>query len=863
MSAPNLPAEAGTVVIGAGIVGCSAAYHLTALGRDDVVVVDSGPLPTTGGSSSHAPGIMFQTEESREMTKFAAYGRDLYSELTDGDGDPLYNEVGGIEVARTDERMDFLQRRVEWARAWGIADPQILDPAEVAEKLPLVDPEVIRGGFYSPTDGQVSGVKACTALAREAESGGAEFFGHTRVTDLLIEDGAIEGVDTEYGTVEADEVLAATNIWSAKLNDLLDYDFPVAPVEHQYTITESLDELSENSQIADDAALDQYREVTGDAAERLLIGPDRPILRDQDNAMYFRTHGDAYGIGSYNHEPIVPDPDELAENTGDGQGSTHEFTEKHLNEATHPDRPHKAPRQASDELLPATAGRDLEFKYNGMFSYAPNGEPVLGEVPTVDGLWAAMAIWITHAGGAGHVIAEWMENGVPRLDGERLDLHEMDVSRFQPHEGAKEYYLQMAGEQYRQVYNIVHPEWVWDEPRDIRRSPFYGNQADLGAEFWASGGWEAPEWYDANEGLLAEYGDEVPNRDGWEAEYWSPVEGAEHLAVRDRVGLFDQTSFIKIEIEGPNALDFVQRLFTGDMDVSAGRVKYTLMLAEDGGVRADLTVTRFDDDRFLVLTGGGAGGREDLHWIRTHAPDSVTVTDRTSELCGVGVWGPDARNLLQSITEEDLSDDAHGYFRARRITVGSVPALALRVSYVGELGWELYAPTEYGAKLWERLWEAGQDHGVVAAGDGAMDTMRIEKGFRLWGEDLLAEHDPYEAGLGFAVDLDKDEFIGKGAVEQSAEEGVDRKVACLTLDDEEAVVLADRPVVDPDSEEVLGYVHSAEYGYSVGSTVVYTYLPADYAEAGVGVDVLYEGERYPATVRDEPLFDPEGERVRS
>ena len=856
MSRESVPEQADTVIIGAGIVGCSSAYHLADCGATDVVVIDQGPLPTTGGSSSHAPGIMFQTDEPDVLSKFGMYSRDLYSDLEDESGQ-LYSEVGGIEVARTDERMEYLQRRVEWAKSWGVPNPEILTPEEVEDKLPLVDPDAIQGGYYSPTDGQVSGVKACAALAREAERHGVQFFGNTRVTEIETSDGSVDAVETDHGTIKAGRILVATNIWSRPLGETVGLDLPIAPVQHQYTITESLEALAENAQIVDHSVLDNYEAVTGSRAERLLMAPDRPILRDQDNALYFRTHGDAYGLGSYNHDPMVVDPDTLGTNEdGPDQGSIKPFTEEHFETPTHPNRPHKSPRQAIDELLPATRNAELEYKYNGLFSYAPDHLPVLGETPEIDDLWVALAIWVTHAGGAGNAIAEWMEHGVPKLGGEPIDLHDCDVARFQPHEGSKPYYTEMGDLQYEQVYDIVHPKWQRHRQRGLRRTPFYSAQDDLDAEFFESGGWESPQWYESNAGLLDEYS--VAPRSGWEAEHWSRIEGAEHLAVRDGVGLFDQTSFIKIGIEGAGARSFVQRLFANDMDIDVGQLRYTTMLDTDGGVRADLTVTRLDKDQFLVLTGGGAGGRQDLDWIRDHAPVDVSVTDRTSEMCAVGLWGPDARNLLESATDADVSNDAFPYFRARNLYVGSVPVTALRVSYVGELGWEIYAPMEYGAELWETLCDTGQSYDVVPAGGGAMNSMRLEKGYRLWGEDLHTEHTPYEAGLGFTVDLDTS-FIGKDALLDAREAGPRHKIACLTLEDPSAVILEDRPVLDGD--EVLGYVHSAGYGYSIGACIAYTHLPPEYAEPDTSVEIQYEGDRYAATVREEPLFDPGRERM--
>ncbi|WP_256684408.1 GcvT family protein [Halococcus qingdaonensis] len=855
--ANGLPDAAGTVVIGAGIVGCSTAYHLAELGREDVLVLDRGPLPTTGGSSTHAPGIMFQTDEPKVLSKFATYSRKLYSGLERDDGKAIYNETGGIEVARSDERMDYLQRRVEWAKAWGVPDPQLLSPEEVAEKLPLVDPDAIQGGYYSPTDGQASGVRACAALAEQAEAMGAEFVGHTKVEDIEADGEGVQGIVTENGRVECNEVVVATNIWARQLSEKLDVHLPVAPVEHQYTMTEPLAELDGREQdVTDDPVYENYKSVSGDKSEVLLQDPDRPILRDQDNAMYFRTHGDRYGIGSYNHEPVVPDPEELGGNDEDGgnQASIHEFTEEFFENATHPDRQEKAPRTASDELLPATAGKDLDYKYNGMYSASPNGMPTMGPVQECPGLWTGLTTWITHAGGAGKALAEWMETGVPRLPDGPIDLRNCDVNRFAPHTGSWDFTRDLADEEYRNLYSIVHPKWVRTEyQRDIRRTPIYHSHQDLDAELWAEAGWESPQWFESNEDLLESYGEQIPDREGWEGKFWSPLEGAESLHVREAVGLHDMTPFNKMELVGTGVDEFLQNLCTNDMDLDVGQIRYTLMCNEAGGVRADITVTRVDEHRYLLLTTGREVGQNHLAWVREQAPESVVVNDVTSSLAAMVCTGPDARKTLSKVIDADLSDENFPFYTSQQTFVENVPVTALRLSYAGELGWELYTPSEYGETLWEHVMEAGAEYDIRPYGNGALDSLRIEKGFRLWGEDLHTEHDPYEAGLGWAVDLDT-EFVGKEAIAAAAEGDVDRRVACLTLDDPEQVVLADRPVLTSNGDEVLGYVHAAEYGYTVGACVVYTYLPPEFAEPGTEVDVLYEGERYGATVRDEPLL---------
>ena len=852
----SVPKRAETVIVGAGIVGCNIAYQLTQLGHDDVVVVDQGPMPTTGGSSTHAPGIMFQTAEPRELSKFANYSRQLYSELEGADGQQAYNETGGIEVARSEERMAFLQRRVEHATAWEIPDPQILSPEEVTDHLPLVDDSQILGGYYSPTDGQVSGVIACDALAREAMERGAQFVPHTRTEDVETADSSVQAVVTENGTIDCENVVVATNIWARQLGEKLGVHLPVTPVEHQYTMTESLDELSESAvDVTSHPLFENYENVSGEKAKRLLVGPDRPILRDQDNAMYFRTHGDSYGIGSYNHEPIVPDPMELGQNDPDGeQGSVHEFTDYHMDNATHPDRPHKAPRQASNELLPATADKELEFKYNGMFAESPNGLPVMGPVEELEGLWTAAAIWVTHAGGAGKALAEWLVNGVPRLDDGPMDLSHCDVNRFDEHEGSWDFARDIGGEEYRIVYNVMHPKWVWTEfQRDIRRTPMYHSHKELDAELWAEAGWEEPQWFDSNEDLLDRYDDEIPDRDGWEGIYWSPIEGAEALHVREKVGLHDMTSFNKIEVIGSEAGEFLQYLCTNDIDLAVGDVTYTFLCNEAGGVRADITVTRTASDRYLLLTTGREVGNNHVAWVREQSPDGVVVNDVTSSLAAMVCTGPDSRKVLSKVLDADLSDDDFPFYSTKETFAKNIPVRAMRLSYAGELGWELYTPSEYGERLWEHVLEAGAEYDIRPYGNGALDSLRIEKGFRLWGEDLHTEHTPYETDLGWAVDMDT-EFIGRDALAAIADGGdLDHKVACLTLDDPEATVLDDRPVLDPETGEALGYVHSAEYGYTVGQCVAYTYLPPAYAEPGTSVEILFEGTYYDATVREEPL----------
>ncbi|MFB6297379.1 MAG: FAD-dependent oxidoreductase [Salinirussus sp.] len=842
MSSTDLPSRTGTVVIGAGAVGCSVAYHLTELGAENVTVIDQGPLPVTGGSSVHAPGIIFQTSPSKIQTKSAHYTSRLLSDAG------VYDEVGGIEVARSEDRMDFLRRRVEWATAYGLPDPKLLTPTEVTDHLPLVNEEEILGGYYSPTDGRVDGIGA---LQWYIEQSGADFYGHTEVTDIETTGGEVRAVRTNRGRIECDRCVMATNNWGYQTGQMVGIDLPIAPVEHQYVVTEPLAELSEagSGVGSNTTGLD----VPGDRsiAEQMSEGPHRPVGRDQDYSLYFRTHGDAIGMGSYNHETISVDPAKMGTNTEQRQASVRGFTEEHWTKPTHPNRD-KSAKQAFDELLPATADAQYAATENGIFVFTPDGMPAIGPTAAVDGLWSALAIWWTHSGGYGRILAEWMETGVPRLPSGPVDTGGVHVRRFAPHTGETDYFVDRGARRYEQVYSIVEPRWQPDDHRRLRTSPFYHQQKDLGAEFYQSGGWESPQWYESNADLVERYEDRIPDQDGWQAINRSPIEGAEHLHTREKVSMFDMTTFSSIVVEGPDAGEFLQRVCSNDVDIDVGQVRYSLLLNGGGNILADITVVRLDDDEYMVTTGGGNSPGIHGGWLEDHAPETVSVQIQEGGKCTIGLWGPNARLLLQRCTDADVTNSDFPYFGAKEIYVGEVPVVALRVSYVGELGWELWAPVEYGQKLWETLREAGQDLDVRPMGGGALSSMRLEKGYRLWGTDIDTDVNPFEAGLPFAVDMDTD-FVGKDALERARAGGIDKRITPLTLDDSSDIVLSGRPVLR--DGEKIGYVQAGNYGYTIGESIAYTYVPSELAEAGTSVQVRCEGETYDATMRGEPLFD--------
>jgi glycine cleavage system aminomethyltransferase T/glycine/D-amino acid oxidase-like deaminating enzyme len=849
MSTSELPSQAETVVIGAGAVGCSVAYHLSELGAEDVTVIDQGPLPVTGGSSVHAPGIMFQTSPSKIQTKTAYYTSRLLSDAG------VYDEVGGIELARSEERMDFLRRRVEWAESYGLPDPQLLSPEEVTDYLPLVNEDEILGGYYSPSDGRVDGISALQWYIANAD--GADFYGNTEVTDLDVTGGQVTAVETDRGTIECERCVMATNNWGYQTAQMAGLDLPIAPVEHQYVVTEPMEEFADvESSIGDNTdGLDVpgQREI----AEAMSQGPTQPVGRDQDNSLYFRNHGDSLGLGSYNHETLSVDPDDMGTNTEDRQASVRGFTAEHWEQPTHADR-EKSPKQAFDELLPATAEKNYLAAENGIFVFTPDGMPAIGPTASVDGLWSALAIWWTHSGGYGRILAEWMENDVPRLPSGPVDTGGIHVRRFEPHAGEKEYFVDKGAKRYQQVYSIVEPRWQPSEHRGLRTSPFYDKQQELGAEFYQAGGWETAQWYESNADLVAEYEELIPEQEGWTGINRSPIEAAEHLHTRDAVSMFDMTSFSSIMVEGPDATSFLQRMCSNDVDSEVGKVRYSLLCNEGGGILGDVTVVRLDDDRYMVTTGGGNSPAIHGGWLEEHAPDTVSVQIQEGGKTTIGLWGPKARLLLQRCTDADVSNDGFPYFTAKRIYVGEVPVIALRVSYVGELGWELWAPVEYGRRLWETLSEAGEDLDVRPMGGGALSSMRLEKGYRLWGTDIDTDSNPYEAGLPFAVDLDTD-FVGKEALEAAKAEGIDSEITPITLDDSTDILRTGCPVIV--GGEAQGYVQAADFGYSLGESIAYTYLPTEYTDAGTSVQVRCEGDLYDATVRDEPLFDPGRDRI--
>ncbi|MEV6700186.1 FAD-dependent oxidoreductase [Streptomyces sp. NPDC051453] len=819
-STPEKPGTSSprVVVIGAGIVGCSLADELTARGWTDVTVLEQGPLPAPGGSTSHAPGLVFQTGPSKTLTEFARYTVEKFNSL-EVEGLSCFNPVGGLELATTPERWADLHRKAGYAASWGVRG-ELVSAARCKELWPLIDESAVLGGFHTPDDGLARALLASRAQMERARERGATFLDRHTVTGIEQEDGRVTAVVTDRGSFPADHVVSAAGFWGPVIGRMAGVDVPLLPLAHQYAKTKPMAELV--------GVNDPRTEAS------------KPILRFQDRDLYFREHTDRIGIGSYAHKPLPVDPFKILDYDAARAGeldmpSSLPFTEEDW-----------APSwQDCRRLIPALRGTEIEEGFNGVFSFTPDGMPVIGETRALRGFWLAEAVWVTHSAGVAKAVAEWMVDGRPTVD-----VHECDLTRFEDAQRSPAYVHDRGAQQFVEVYDVLHPLQPAEQPRPLRVSPFHARQERLGAYFLEGGGWERPHWYEANADLPT--GD-LPERDAWSARYWSPIAAAEAKATREKVALYDMTPLRRLEVTGPGALGFLQRMTSNNLAKKPGAVTYTLLLNEAGGIRSDLTVARLAPDLFQI----GANSPADLDWLTRHAPDDVQIRDITSGTCCIGVWGPLARDLVQPLTRDDFSHEGFGYFRAKQTFLGHVPVTAMRLSYVGELGWELYTTADLGLRLWDTLWEAGREHGVIAAGRSAFNSLRLEKGYRSWGHDMTEEHDPYEAGVGFAVRMDRGDFLGRAALERKGGQPA-RRLTPLLLDDPAAVVLGKEPVHV--AGRAAGYVTSASYGYTLGRCVAYAWLPP--LDAGTGVHIEYFGEKIPATVADEPLFDPKMTRIR-
>ena len=800
--------RARAVVVGGGVGGCSILYWLARLGWDDVVLVERADL--TSGSTFHSAGLVGQLRGSLALTRMMMASVDLYRTLGEEVGlETGWREVGSLRLASSQERMEEIARQAGWAKTFGLP-LELISPADAQALFPPLSTDGVLGAAFLPTDGYVDPSQLTFALAEGARRRGAEVATHTRVTGIRVRRGRVEAVETDRGAIETEVVVNAGGMYAPEIAALAGVEVPIVPMAHEYLVTRPAG-----------------------------LPAEMPTMRDPSLLVYFRPESGGLIMGGYERHCAPWSLD----------GVPADFNAKLLEE----DWP-RFEELMENALVRVPALGDMEVirLVNGPEAFTPDGEFILGP-SDVRGFWVAAgfcAHGLAGAGGLGRLVAEWIVDGTPSLD-----VWHMDSRRFGAAYRSRAYALARTKEVYETYYDVRYPGHERQAGRPLRVSPAYPRLRELGAVFGEKAGWERANWFEPN----AAAGDEELRPRGWAGRLWSPAIGAEHRGCREAAALFDESSFAKIEVSGEGATAFLERLCANRVAREVGRVVYTQMLNARGGIECDFTVTRLAEDRFRIVTGT-AFGRHDLAWIRQHAPEdgSVHVADVTSAHACLGLWGPLARELLQPLTTADLGPEAFPYMRARELSVGPVPCLALRVTYVGELGWELYCPAEYGLRLWDVLWEAGRGRGLVAGGYRAIDSLRLEKGYRVWGADITPEETPFAAGLAFAVALDKEGFLGREALVAAREP--EQRLCCLVLDDPRAVALGSEPVRA--GGELVGRVTSGGYGYTVERSIAYAYLPAGHASPGTEVAVEIFGAWVPGAVASEPLFDPDGERVR-
>ncbi len=800
----QLPARARIVIIGGGVGGASIAYHLAQAGERDVILLDRGEL--TSGSTFHSAGLVGQLRSSVTLTRMMMDSVELYRRLDCG-----WVECGGIRLAGTPEREQEVLRQVAWAKTFGL--PLELISSEQAQALfPLMVTDGVRCASYLPTDGYLDPSLLTYALADGARAGGCRVFTHTRVSAIDVVAGRATGVRTQWGEVQAEVIVNAGGMFAAELGRLAGVRIPVVPFAHEYLVTQPF-------------------------REDWTAGEHLPTLRDPDLLIYFREEGGGLVMGGYERRsaPWALDEHRLDRIPADFNGRLLEEDWPRFEEIA----------QNSSRRVPAMTDVKVTRLINGPEAFTPDNEFCLGETE-VKGLFVAAgfcAHGLAGAGGMGKLMAEWILEGEPSVD-----TWEMDIRRFGPHYRSPGYTLKRAQEVYETYYDIRYPGHERQAGRPLRTSSAYPWHQEHVAAFGEKSGWERVNWYESN----AVGGDDKLRPRGWAGEHWSPAIGVEHRATREAAGLFDESSFSKLEVSGPGAAELLESLCDNRVAREVGAITYTQMLNRRGGIECDFTVTRIGPELFQIVTGT-AFGNHDASWIRRHLPadGSVALRDVTASWACFALWGPRAFEVLSPLSAEPLD---FGYMRMRELTIGDVPVRALRVTFVGEPGWELYCPTEYGAGLWRALWESGRPHGLTACGYRAIDSLRLEKGYRVWAADITPDETPYEAGLGFAVRSDKP-FIGADALDPEPS----RRLRCIVLEDPRSVVLGNEPVrVDG---QILGRVTSGGYGYTVQRSIAYAYLPAGH-DLGAAVEIDIFGRWVAGEVAREPLFDPAGERVR-
>lgn len=799
------------VIIGAGVVGCSTAYYLSKMGQKNITVIEQGPLFETGGSTSHAPGLVFQLNSSKVLTRLASQTVEAFKELSNDDA-PSFYSVGSIEVAQTHERFEELKRKAGIAKSWGI-EASILSPEECVEKSALINGAIIYGGLYVPSDGIAKPLRAVDKMAGFAKSCGAKFFGHTEVTGIHVVNDEVKTVETSIGSFEADLVICCAGFWGPRIGEMVGVTIPLQPIAHQYVFSNDLVELA-----------NEVDEVIS------------PLIRDQDKSMYFRQVFNGIGIGSYQHRSL---PVEVSEISKYGESkempSVKPFT---------PDDFEK-PWQDAVELIPGLKKAGWKKGINGIFSFTPDGMPLLGQSKKVRGFWVAEAIWVTHSAGVGKQMAEWIVNGAPTLD---LEL--CDINRFDTYAQSPAFYKSRSVENYEKVYDIHHPYEPATTSRNMRFSPYFGRQQTLGAYFNETSGWEQPQWYEGNTQLVTNYEDKILMRKGWEARYWSPIIEAEHIHVSQYAGLFDVTAAKKrIEISGTGSLDFLQGITTSDVDIPIGQVTNTIILNEIAGIKDEIKIIRLKENKFFILCSGPV----EASWIEKHIPfsSSISINDHTAGICGLRLIGPKANEIMGSFDQMNFNLSNLKLKDVKETYVGNVPVTVVYDIYDGIEGWELFTTFDQGIQLWDLLMDVGSPFHIIAGGARALESLRIDSFSVRSGKDFWSEHDPYEIGLDQMVDLTKTSFIGKEALVQRKEQGPKVSLVKLKIKDPSVVVMGHEPVLSGD--EIVGFITSAGYGYSIGCGIVYALVKPEALHENVEFNIEYFDKQYEAFVINKSL----------
>ncbi|MEO9576609.1 MAG: FAD-dependent oxidoreductase [Tateyamaria sp.] len=814
---PDLPSHARVVIIGGGVIGCSVAYHLSKLGWKDVVLLERKQL--TSGTTWHAAGLIAQLRATANMTKLAKYSQELYGNLEAETGVATgFKRVGSITAALTEERLEELHRQAGMARAFGV-EVEEASAAEIKARYEHLNIDDVTGGVYLPLDGQGDPANIALALAKGARQGGAKVQERTAVTGLTKDGRRITGVDWQgedgtSGHITCDHVVNCAGMWGHEVGRMAGVNVPLQACEHFYIVTEAISGLTQ-----------------------------LPVLRVPDECAYYKEDAGKMLLGAFepNAKPWAVD------------GIPLDFEFDQLPE----DFDHFEPiLEAAVNRMPMLAEAGIHTFFNGPESFTPDDAYHLGLAPEMDNVWVACgfnSIGIQSAGGAGMALAQWMEDGQ-----KPFDLGDVDITRMQPFQGNKTYLAERSTETLGLLYADHFPYRQKATARGVRRTPFHHHLIERGAVMGELSGWERANWF-ANPGQNADY------EYSWKRQNFFGNVAQEHKAVRENVGMYDMSSFGKIRVEGPDAMAFMNYVGGGQYDVPAGKIVYTQFLNDRGGIEADVTVTRLSELAYLVVTPA-ATRLADQTWMQRHVGDfNVVITDVTAGEGVLAVMGPNARKLLQAVSPNDFSNDTNPFGTAQDVEIGMGHARVHRVTYVGELGWEVYVSADMAGHVFEVLHEAGQDMDLRMCGMHMMDTCRIEKGFRHFGHDITCEDHVLEAGLGFAVKTDKPDFIGRDAVLRKKDEGLNTRLVQFKLTDPEPLLYHNEPIVR--DNEIVGYLSSGGYGHHLGAAMGLGYVPckgqtvADVLGADYEIDVA--GTRVKAEVSLKPMYDPKSERVKA